>query len=128
MKLPFCHVDAGSGVPEFFAVFTVSKSGIVSVLMRDGAVINLFGAAVADIRSLVQAVAAFLFKVLTGLIAGRTGSAFDTAEDDLTAGICLLTVIPVDTEVLGIVKGAFVIPVRQAVCLDFLGNSSGIFA
>ena len=87
--------------------------------MRDCAVIDLFGASVADIRSLVQTVAAFLFEVLAGLITGRTGSAFDTAEDILTASICFLAVIPMDTEVLGIIKSAFVIPVREPVSLYF---------
>lgn len=64
VQLSLCHVDAGSGIPELFTVFAVSKPGIVSILMRDGAVVDLFGTAVADIRSLVQAVAAFLSKSL----------------------------------------------------------------
>ena len=68
------------------------------------------------------------FEVLTGLIAGGTGSAFDTAEDDLTTGIGLFTVITMDTEVLGIIKGALVIPVRETVSLYLFGNSSRILA
>lgn len=90
--------------------------------------IDPFGASVADIRSLVQAVAVFLFKVLAGLIAGRTGSAFDTAEDDLAAGICFPTVIPMHTEVLGIIKSTLVIPVRETVSLDFFRDSGWILA
>ena len=119
VQFPLRHVDAGSGIPELLTVFAVSKPGIVKIFMRDCAVIDLFGASVADIRSLVQTVAAFLFEVLAGLITGRTGSAFDTAEDNLTASICFLAVIPMDTEVLGIIKSAFVIPVREPVSLYF---------
>ena len=63
------------------------------------------------IRSLVQAIAAFLFKVLAGLIAGEARGAFDTAEDDFAAGIGLFAVITVDTEIPDIIKGALVIPV-----------------
>ena len=96
--------------------------------MCNSAVVDLFGASVADIRGFVQASTAFFFEVLAGLIAGGARSAFDTAEDDLAADIGLFAVIPMDTEILSIIKGAFVIPVRQAMGLYFLGNSRGILA
>ena len=38
----------------------------------------------------------------------------------------LLTVIPVNTEILGIIKGSFVIPVGQAMSPNFLRYSGGI--
>ena len=128
MEFPFCHVDARSGIPELFTVFSVSKPGIVSILMGDSTMIHLFGTAIADIRSLVQAAAAFLFKVLTGLIVGGTGSAFDTAEDNLSAGICFLAMVSMDTEVSGIIKSAFMIPVREPVSLNLFGDSGRILA
>lgn len=127
MQFPLCHVDAASGVPELFVVLSVCKTSVVGILMCNGAVVDLFGASVADIGSLIQAITAFFFEVLAGLIAGGARSAFDTAEDDLAAGIGLFTVITMNTEVLSIIKGAFVIPVGQAVSLDLLGNGGGIF-
>ena len=96
--------------------------------MCNGAVVDLLGTTIADIRSLVQAITAFFFEVLAGLIAGRARSAFDTAEDDLAADLGLFAVIPMDTEILSIIKGTFVIPVRQAMGLYFLRNSRGILA
>lgn len=79
--------------------------------MCDSAVVDFFRTSIADIRSLVQLLTALLFKVLAGLIAGGARGAFDTAEDDFAAGIGLFAVITVDTEILGIIKGALVIPV-----------------
>ena len=96
--------------------------------MCNSAVVNLFGASITDIRSLVQAITAFFFEVLAGLIAGRAGCAFDTTEEDLAAGIGLFTVITMDTEILSIIKGAFVIPVGQPMGLNLLGNGSRILA
>ena len=96
--------------------------------MCNGAVVALLGTSIADIRSLVQAITALFVEVLAGLIAGRAGCAFDTTEDDLAAGIGLFTVITMDTEILSIIKGAFVIPVGQPMCLYLLGNGSRILA
>ena len=42
-----------------------------------------FGASVADIRSLIETVAEFPYKVRPGLVTGREGSALHIAEDDL---------------------------------------------
>ena len=50
-----------------------------------------------------------------------------TVADLLATAIGLFAVIPMDTEVLYIVKSTLMIPVRQAVCLDFFRNGSGIF-
>ena len=47
--------------------------------MGDGAVADLFGTAVADIRRPVKANAALFFEVPASLITGRAGSAFDSA-------------------------------------------------
>ena len=83
---------------------------------------------VADIRSPVKSYAALFFEVPAGLITGRAGSAFDLAQDNLSAGIGLPTVIAVDTEVFGIIEDPFVIPVRKAVGPNFFRDRGGILA
>ena len=110
-KLPFGHVDPCSGIPEFFPVFPVSESGVIRVFVCNGAVIDFFRTAVADIRSSVKSYAALFFKVSAGLVAGRAGCAFDSAQDNLSAGISLLAVIAVNTEVFGVIESPFVIPI-----------------
>lgn len=126
VKFTFGHTDARTGLFKAFPIFAVSKSGIVSVFVRDGAVGNLFITTVADIRSFIKPVTAFLFKVGAGLIAGRTGSTLDAAKKDFSTGICLFAMVTVYTKVFGIIKGTFVIPVGQPVCFHFLRNRSGI--
>lgn len=128
MEFPLCHVDATTGNLKLFKVFSVGCSGIVCIFVSNGAVADLFRAAIADIGCPVKAVAALFLKSLTCLITGRAGSAFDAAEEDLFAGIGLLTVIPVNAEVMGIIKGAFVIPVRQTVCFYLFRNGCWILA
>ena len=115
VKFTLRHVDARTGILKAFPIFAVSKPGIVSVFVCDGAVRNLFITAITDIRGFIESAAAFLFKVRAGLVAGRTGSTLDTAKEDFPAGICLFAMIAVDTKVFGIIKGTFVIPVRQTV-------------
>ena len=128
VKFPPGHVDPGSGISELFPVFPVSKPCVIRVFVGDGAVADFFDTAVADIRSPVKSYAALFFKVSAGLITGRAGSAFDPAQENLSAGVGLLTVIAVDTEVFGIIEGAFVIPVRKAVGPDFFRDRGGILA
>ena len=128
VKFPPGHVDPGSGIPELFPVFPVSEPGVIGVFVGDGAVTDLFCTAVADIRSPVKSYAALFFEVPAGLVAGRTGCTFDPAQDNLSAGVGLLTVIAVDTEVFGIIEGAFVIPVRKAVGPDFFRDRGRILA
>lgn len=111
VKLPFSHVDPCSGIPEFFPVFPVSEPGVIRVFVGNRAVIDFFCTAVADIGSPVKPDAALFFKVSAGLVAGRTGCAFDSAEDNLSAGVRLLTVKAVNAEVFGIIESPFVIPV-----------------
>ena len=110
-KLPFGHVNPGSGIPEFFPVFPVSEPGVIRVFVGNRAVIDFFRTAVADIRSPVKSYAALFFKVSAGLVAGRAGCAFDSAQDNLSAGISLLAVIAVNTEVFGVIESTFVIPI-----------------
>lgn len=95
-------------------------------LVRDGTVGNLFITTVADIRSFIKPVTAFLFKVGAGLIAGRTGSTPDTAKKDFSTGICLFAMVTVYTKVFGIIKGTFVIPVGQPMCFHLFGDGSGM--
>ena len=91
------------------------KACIVGIFVCNGAVVYLFVTAVTNIWCLSETGAAFLLKIGTGLVTGWTGSTLDAAKNNLSAGICLLTVITVDTEVFGVVKGPFVIPVREPV-------------
>ena len=111
VKLPFGHVDPCSGIPEFFPVFPVSEPGVIRVFVGNRAVTDFFRTAVADIGSPVKPDAVLFLKVSAGLVAGRTGCAFDSAQDNLSAGVSLLTVIAVDAEVFGIIESPFVIPV-----------------
>ena len=111
VKFPLGHVDPGSGIPEFFPVFPVSESGVIRVFVCNGAVIDFFRTAVADIRSPVKSYAALFLKVSASLVAGRAGCAFDSAQDNLSTGVRFLTVIAVNTEVFGIIESPFVIPV-----------------
>ena len=96
--------------------------------MRNGTAGDLFLTPIADIKSFVQTVAAFLFKVLTGLIAGRTGCTLYAAKYDLATGIGLFTMITMNTEISVVVKAAFVIPVRHTMSLYFFGYGSWILA
>ena len=70
VKFLLGHVDPGSGIPEFFAIFLVSEPRVIRVFVDDGAVADLFCTAVADIRSPVKSYAALFFKVSAGLITG----------------------------------------------------------
>ena len=96
--------------------------------MGNGTVIDLFVTAVTDTRSFFQSAAEFLVEVFTGLIAGGTGGAFDAAQNDFSAGIGLAAVITVDTEVLGIIKGAFMIPIREPTGFHFFRDRGRILA
>ena len=111
MEFLFGHVNAGSGGRETFSVLAVCKDCIIAVLVSNRTVIDGFRTSIADIRSLVKAVTPFSDKISTGLIAGRTGSTFDVTEDYLVTHICFLTVIPMNAEVVCIIKGSLVIPV-----------------
>lgn len=113
-----CDADAGTGIMETLPVFPVSELGIIAVFMGDGAMVDSFWAAVTDIRSLIQTGTPLSCKVGAGLVAGRAGGAFDAAQDDPATGIGFLTVITVDTEVVGIIESAFMIPVTEAVQPD----------
>jgi hypothetical protein len=105
------HADAGTGIAELISIFPVSEFGIVSIFVCNRTAVDLFITAVADIRSLVQTFTTFFLEIPAGLVTGRTGSAFDPAQDDLVAGIGLFAVVSVNTKVMGIVKRAFMIPV-----------------
>ena len=126
VKLMPGHADARTGLFKAFPIFAVSKPGIVSVFVCNGTVGNLFLTAITDIRSFIKPVTAFLFKVRAGLVAGRTGSTLDTAKKDFSTGIGLFAMVTVDAKIFGIIKGAFVIPVGQAVCFHLFGDGSGI--
>ena len=87
--------------------------------MSNRTAIDCFWTTVAHIRCFVESIAAFFDKVPTCLIAGRTGGAFDTTENDFATGVDFLTMIPVDAKVMCIVKAALVIPVAESVQTNF---------
>jgi hypothetical protein len=123
-----CHTDAGTGTGKKFPVLPVGKLCIVAVFMGDGTVVYGVGASVADIRCLIEAAAAFPYKVRAGLVTGRTGSALHIAEDDLTAYIGLPAAVAVDTEVVGVIESAFMVPVTKPVGPDLFGDGGRILA
>lgn len=126
-QLGLCHVYAASGRGEGFFVFTVCKTGIVYILVCDGAFMDRLVTAIADIRSFIQTVTAFADKIPASLVAGRTGGAFDATKDDPATNICLPAVISVDAEVVGIVESTLVKPVAEPVLFDLFRNGRGIF-
>ena len=121
-------IDSDSGIREFFTVFSFGKSCIVCIFVSDCTVIDPLRASIANIRRFVQTAATFLFEVFAGLVTCRTGSTFHTAKNDLAAGIGFLAMIAMDTEVLGIINGALVIPVRQPVGLYLFRDGGRILA
>lgn len=94
--------------------------------MGNRTMVDCFGTSIAYERCLIQACAAFLLEIRTGLVTGWAGGTFYTAQDDLVADVGLPAVITVDTKVMSIVKRAFVIPVTESVQLNFLGDGSRI--
>jgi hypothetical protein len=105
---------------KLLSILPVCKPCIVIVLVGDGTVIDLLRAAITDIRCFIKSFTVFFLKVLASLIAGRTGSASDTTQDDLATGIGFLTMIAVDTEVFGVIKSTFVVPVGETMDSYFL--------
>jgi hypothetical protein len=79
--------------------------------MGNRTVIDSFITAIADIGSLIQPIAAFLYEILAGLITGRAGGTFNITENDLIAGIRFTTVIAMDAKVVRIIEAPLVIPV-----------------
>lgn len=98
------------------------------VFMGNGAVVDGFGATISNVRSFVKTATPFPDIISTGLVTGGTGGTLDVAENDLATSICFLTVIPMNTKVMSIIKGAFVVPVTQPVKFNFLGDGSRILA
>ena len=115
-----CHTDAGAGIRKEFPVLPVSEFSIIAVFVGDGAVVYGFWTSITDIGCFIEAVTAFLGKIGTGLVTGRTGSTFHITEDDLTAYVSLPAAVTVDTEVMGIVESALMIPVTEPVGPDLL--------
>lgn len=95
--------------------------------MGDGAMIYGFRASIANIRCLIEAVTTFPYKIRTGLVTDGTGSTFHITENELTAHIRFPAMIAVDTEVVGVIESAFMIPVTKTVSPDFFGDGGRIF-
>ena len=52
-KLTFGKIDPGSGVRKRFAIFSIREPCIVCIFMSNGTMIDLFGASIADVWSLI---------------------------------------------------------------------------
>ena len=94
----------------------------------NGTEMDLFVTAVADIRRFFQSVTEFFLKIFASLIAGGTRGTFDATQDDFSAGIGLPAVITVDTEVLCIIKGGLMKPVRETVGIDLFRDRGRVLA
>lgn len=125
-KFMLCHADTGTGIRKELPVLPVSGFSIITVFVCNGAVVYGFRTSITDIGSLIGAVTAFPYKVRTGLVAGGAGSTFHITEDEFTAYVRFPAVIAVDTEVMGIIESAFMVPVAEAVGPDLLGDGSRI--
>ena len=88
--------------------------GIVIVFVRNRTTVLLLKAAVADVGSLVEPVALFLFKAFTDLIALMTGSTLLVTEKKLFADIGPFAAKAVNTEVIRVGKTALVPGVHGA--------------
>ena len=102
--------------------------GIIIVFMRNGTTVLLFWAAIADVRSLVEPVALFLFKAFADLIAPMTGSTLPVTKKKLFADVGEFAAKTVNTEVIRVGKTALVPCVSAAVKPHFLGDGGRIFA
>lgn len=69
----------------------------------------------------------FFFEVSAGLIAGRAGCRFDAAQNDLAAYIGLPKMITMNTEVPGIIKSTFMIPVRKVMSPHLFRDCGRVF-
>ena len=90
--------------------------------------IDFLRASIADVRCLIQTAAPFLFKVPAGLVTCWAGRTLNPTKNDLATGIGFLTMIAMDTEVLSIIKGTLMVPVRQSVGLYLFRNGGRILA
>lgn len=122
------HVNAGSAAGKKLMVFPISEAGIIDILVCNGTFMECPVTAVTDVRGLIQTSAAFPDEIPAGLVTGRTGSALDAAEDDLVTDIGLAAMVSMDTEVFGVIKSAFMIPVAEAVFPYLLGDGGWILA
>ena len=122
------ETDAGTGVRKRFPIFTVSSFGIVVIFVSNRAMVYKLCAAIADIRGPVQTVTAFFFKIRACLVAGGAGSTFHATENNFSTGIFLFAMVPMNAEVMGIIEGTFMPPIRKPTGFDLFGDGSWILA
>jgi hypothetical protein len=79
---------------------------VVVIFAVDGAFVSGFVTTAADKRSPFDSLAMFRFKTAANAITFMTGFAFDITDEQFAAGIGLLTIKTVDTEVIGIIETA----------------------
>jgi hypothetical protein len=102
--------------------------GIIIVFMRNGTTVLLFWAAIADVRSLVEPVALFLFKAFADLIAPMTGSTLLIADEKFFADVSSFASKAMNAEVVRVGKTALVPCVGAAVKAHLFGDGGRIFA
>jgi hypothetical protein len=90
--------------------------------------IDGFRTSITDIRSFIKTVTLFFDKIGAGLVTGGTGSTLNVTEYDFSAYISFSAMIPVNTEVVSVKEGTFMVPVTYTVGLHFFRNSSRILA
>lgn len=84
---------------------------------------------VADIGGPVDSVAAFFFKILAVVVAGRTRGTLDAAKNDLFTNVGLSAAEAFFAEVLRVEEEAFAgVILRQPVFTDFLRDRGRILA
>lgn len=71
MELVLCHGNSGSDIHKSLMILAVSESGVIAVLVGDGAAVMELDTSVADIRSLIQPGAPFLLEPFACLVACR---------------------------------------------------------
>ena len=103
-------------------------AGIVIILCLDRALVSGPITAITDIRSLLYLLAGFPFKTWADIVTSMAGTAKGITDDELVAGVGLLTAETVDAEVVGIVKTAPVPCVYNAVLPNLFGDSGRVFA
>ena len=122
------ETDAGTGVRKRFPIFAVSGFGIVVIFVGNRAMVYKLCAAIADIRGPVQTVTAFFFKIRACLVAGGAGSTFHATENNFSTDIFLFAMVPMNAEVMGIIEGTFMPPIRKPTGFDLFGDGSWILA
>ena len=123
-----CDAYSLPGRFKALLVLAISKYGIIAIFVCYVASGDGIRASIAYIWRFGQTITSFSLKIRTCLVTCRARGTFDTTYNDLSTGICLTALVSVDTEVLGVVKRAFMIPIIKPVKPDLFGYGCRILA